>query len=64
MTTGEGAMREILLVEDNPADVYLVREALREYGMDCAIRIASSRGRSCQSTTASSTASSMPRRST
>jgi two-component system, chemotaxis family, response regulator Rcp1 len=37
-------MREILLVEDNPADVYLVREALREYGVDCGIRIASDGG--------------------
>lgn len=34
-------MREILLVEDNPADVYLVREALREYGVNCAMRVAS-----------------------
>jgi len=34
-------LREILLVEDNPADVYLVREALREYGVNCAMRVAS-----------------------
>jgi chemotaxis family two-component system response regulator Rcp1 len=34
-------MREILLGEDNPADVYLVREALREHGVDCALRVAS-----------------------
>jgi two-component system, chemotaxis family, response regulator Rcp1 len=31
---------EILLAEDNPADVYLVREALREHGVDCAVRVA------------------------
>jgi CheY-like chemotaxis protein len=34
-------VREILLAEDNPADVYLIREALREHGVDCPIRIAS-----------------------
>ncbi|MGA2131775.1 MAG: response regulator [Bryobacteraceae bacterium] len=33
-------MPEILLAEDNPADVYLIREALREHGVDCALRIA------------------------
>jgi chemotaxis family two-component system response regulator Rcp1 len=33
-------MREILLAEDNPADVYLVREALREHGVDCPVRVA------------------------
>ena len=33
-------MREILLAEDNPADVYLIREALREHGVDCELRIA------------------------
>ena len=37
----EGIMREILLAEDNPADVYLVREALREHGVDCALRVVS-----------------------
>jgi CheY-like chemotaxis protein len=41
MTKGEGGLLEILLVEDNPADVYLVREALREYDVDCAMRVAS-----------------------
>jgi CheY-like chemotaxis protein len=41
MTNGEGTAREILLAEDNPADVYLVREALREHGVDCAVRVAS-----------------------
>lgn len=41
MTAGEGTKHEILLGEDNPADVYLVREALREHGVDCALRVAS-----------------------
>ena len=31
----------ILLAEDNPADVYLIREALREHGVECTIREAS-----------------------
>lgn len=34
-------MLEILLAEDNLADVYLIREALREHGVDCPIRVAS-----------------------
>src|ERR1700681_4831675 len=34
-------MREILVAEDNPADVYLIREALREHGVDCTVRVAS-----------------------
>jgi CheY-like chemotaxis protein len=34
-------MFEILLAEDNPADVYLIREALRQHGVDCAVRVAS-----------------------
>jgi len=33
-------MPEILLAEDNPADVYLIREALREHGVDCPMRVA------------------------
>jgi two-component system, chemotaxis family, response regulator Rcp1 len=41
MAAGEETMHEILLGEDNPADVYLVREALREHGVDCALRVAS-----------------------
>jgi CheY-like chemotaxis protein len=41
MTPVEGTMGEILLAEDNPADVYLIREALREHGVDCAMRIVS-----------------------
>ena len=32
-------MREILLAEDNPADVYLVKEALRENGVECPLRV-------------------------
>ena len=32
---------EILVAEDNPADVYLIREALREHGVDCTLRVAS-----------------------
>jgi len=41
--TGPGGvrMREILLAEDNPADVYLIREALREHGVDYTMRVAS-----------------------
>jgi CheY-like chemotaxis protein len=34
-------MTEILLAEDNPADVYLIRETLREHGVEAAIRVAS-----------------------
>lgn len=34
-------MSEILLAEDNPADVYLIREALREHGVDATVRVAS-----------------------
>jgi CheY-like chemotaxis protein len=34
------SMRDILLAEDNPADVYLIREALREHGVNCALRVA------------------------
>jgi CheY-like chemotaxis protein len=41
LTNGEKTMPEILLAEDNPADVYLIREALREHGVDCALRVAS-----------------------
>ena len=33
-------MREILLAEDNPADVYLLREALLEHSVNCAVRVA------------------------
>ena len=34
-------MSRILLAEDNPADVYLIREALKEHGVDCGMRVAS-----------------------
>jgi CheY-like chemotaxis protein len=33
-------MQEILLAEDNPADVYLIREALHEHQVHCEIRVA------------------------
>lgn len=33
-------MPEILLAEDNPADVYLIREALREHHVDFSVRVA------------------------
>jgi CheY-like chemotaxis protein len=33
---------DVYLVEDNPADVFLVEEALREHGVDCQLRIAES----------------------
>lgn len=33
-------MPEILLADDNPSDVYLIREALREYAVDCELRVA------------------------
>jgi len=32
---------EILLAEDNPADVYLIRRALREHGVELSIRVSS-----------------------
>jgi CheY-like chemotaxis protein len=32
---------QILIAEDNAADVYLIREALREHGVDCELLIAS-----------------------
>jgi len=40
--------REILLAEDNPADIYLIREILREHGIDCPLRIASDGGEMLQ----------------
>ena len=43
-TLASSGVREILLVEDNPADVYLIRETLREHGIDCTMRIASDGG--------------------
>jgi chemotaxis family two-component system response regulator Rcp1 len=32
---------DILLAEDNPADVYLIREALRQNAVECVVRVAS-----------------------
>ena len=34
-------MPKILLAEDNPADVYLIREALREHGVNHLLRVES-----------------------
>jgi len=34
------ALPYILLAEDNAADVYLIREALKEHGVDCGLRVA------------------------
>jgi DNA-binding response OmpR family regulator len=31
---------DILLAEDNPADVYLIKEALKEHGIKCCVRVA------------------------
>jgi CheY-like chemotaxis protein len=33
-------MPEVLLADDNPSDVYLIREALREHAVDCTLRVA------------------------
>jgi chemotaxis family two-component system response regulator Rcp1 len=34
-------MAEVLLADDNPSDVYLIREALREHSVDCMLRVVS-----------------------
>jgi chemotaxis family two-component system response regulator Rcp1 len=34
-------MPEVLLADDNPSDVYLIREALREHSVDCTLRVVS-----------------------
>jgi CheY-like chemotaxis protein len=34
-------MAEVLLADDNPSDVYLIREALREHSVDCTLRVVS-----------------------
>lgn len=34
-------MPEVLLADDNPSDVYLIREALREHSVDCILRVVS-----------------------
>lgn len=33
-------MKQVLLAEDNAADVYLIREALREHQVQCDLRVA------------------------
>ncbi|MEI9974333.1 MAG: response regulator [Ignavibacteriota bacterium] len=33
-------MKQVLLAEDNAADVYLIREALREHHVQCDLRVA------------------------
>ncbi len=38
---GSASMSKILLAEDNPADVYLIRTALAECGVDLPIEVAS-----------------------
>lgn len=35
-----GVMTQVLLAEDNAADVYLIREALREHSVNCDLRVA------------------------
>jgi CheY-like chemotaxis protein len=44
-TAGSGdlgkRMLEVLLADDNPSDVYLIREALREHAVDCMLRVVS-----------------------
>jgi CheY-like chemotaxis protein len=37
---GVGGMPKILLAEDNPADVYLIRAALEEQGVDLPLQVA------------------------
>ena len=37
----EENMPVVLLADDNPSDVYLIREALREHSVDCALRVVS-----------------------
>ena len=32
-------MPEVLLADDNPSDVYLIREALREHAVDCVLHV-------------------------
>jgi CheY-like chemotaxis protein len=39
-TKGAGVMPKILLAEDHPADAYLIRAALEEYGIDVPIQVA------------------------
>jgi CheY-like chemotaxis protein len=37
----EERMPEVLLADDNPSDVYLIREALREHAVDCTLHVVS-----------------------
>jgi CheY-like chemotaxis protein len=41
---GAVAMPKILLAEDNPADVYLIRAALEEHGIDVTVQVAADGG--------------------
>jgi CheY-like chemotaxis protein len=41
MTSDSVAPFRVFLAEDNPADVYLVREALRQHGLNCDLQVAS-----------------------
>jgi len=34
-------MPEVLLADDNPSDVYLIKEALREHSVECVLRVVS-----------------------
>jgi chemotaxis family two-component system response regulator Rcp1 len=45
------AVRRVLVVEDNPADVYLIRSALTEHSIDAQVDVISD-GESARSTTA------------
>lgn len=40
-STGVHPMSEILLAEDNPADVFLIRTALEEHGVDVPLQVVS-----------------------
>ena len=39
MNISQAAPMTLLLVEDNPADVFLVKEAMREEGLDCEFHV-------------------------
>jgi CheY-like chemotaxis protein len=39
-----GTVPKILLAEDNSADVYLIRAALKEHGIDCTLQVAADGG--------------------
>jgi CheY-like chemotaxis protein len=40
VTPDSSAPFRVFLAEDNPADVFLVREALREHGLNCELQVA------------------------